>query len=55
MKEPQTATITARVSPSVKRQFLAASRKEKDKNASDVLRQLIQLYLSNHSEKETAK
>ena len=55
MKEPQTTTLTARVSPSVKRQFVTKANREPNKTPSDVLRDLVTVYLSNQPKKETAK
>ena len=52
MKEPQTTTLTARVTPAMKRQFVTKANREPNKTPSDVLRDLITSYLSK---KETAK
>ena len=55
MKEPQTTTLTARVTPAMKRQFVTKANREPNKTPSDVLRDLVAVYLSNQPTKETAK
>lgn len=48
MKTSRISAITARVTPTMKEQFVAKAAQEPDKTVSDVLRDLIVLYLSNH-------
>ena len=48
MKTSRISSITARVTPTMKEQFVAKAALEPDKTPSDVLRDLIIFYLSNH-------
>lgn len=55
MKASRITTITARVTPEMKEQFVAKANQEPDKSPSDVLRDLVAFYLSNREIKEILK
>lgn len=58
MKASRITTITARVTPEMKKRFVAEANKEHDKSPSDVLRDLVAVYLSNRdnlTKKEAVK
>lgn len=55
MKKPQTVSLTARVTPELKTEFMCKANREPNKTPSDVLRDLVTSYLQQPVSKETSK